>query len=118
MAMRQWGTMAATTMAALVGFAAVGFGAFGAHVIHDAQARAWIATGATYGLAHAVAALWAARQKPAVALLWACGALLFSASLYALALGGPRASAAAAPVGGTLLLLGWLGLLATAGRRG
>jgi uncharacterized membrane protein YgdD (TMEM256/DUF423 family) len=105
-------------LAALVGLAGVGFGAFAAHGLHDPQARAWIATGAGYGLVHAVAALWAADRRPGPALLWAAGGLLFSGNLYALALGAPRWAAMAAPAGGVLLLSGWALLLAGLARRG
>ena len=92
---------------ALSGLLAVGFGAFGAHMIADPQAKAWVATGAAYGLGHGVAALWAEGREDGPGALWAAGALLFSASLYALALGAPRGAAMAAPAGGTLMLAGW-----------
>lgn len=97
----------------------MGVGAFGAHAIADPQAKAWIATGASYGLAHAVAALWAdGRDEPRwVARLWSLGALLFAGALYALALGAPRALAVLAPIGGALMLAGW-GLLLAAALRG
>jgi len=98
-------------LAALGGLLAVGFGAFGAHALADPQAKAWVATGATYGVAHAVAALWAAERYRWPALLWTAGSLIFAASLYALALGLPRGLAMAAPVGGTLMLAGWALLL-------
>ena len=98
-------------LAALGGLLAVGFGAFGAHAISDPQAKAWIATGATYGLGHAIASLWAADQHRLSAWFWTAGGLVFSGSLYALALGLPRLLAMAAPVGGGLMLLGWAVLL-------
>lgn len=104
-------------LAALGGLLAVGFGAFGAHVLTSSQAKAWVATGATYGLAHAVAGLWGAEQHRWSALLWVIGALLFSGSLYALALEAPRSAAMAAPAGGTLMLGGWLWLLVELVRR-
>lgn len=98
-------------LTAISGLLGVGFGAFGAHGVEDPQARAWIATGALYGLVHAVAALWAGDRDPWSARLWIVGALLFSGSLYALALGLPRPVAMAAPVGGILMLAGWAWLL-------
>ncbi len=98
-------------LAAIGGLLAVGFGAFGAHAISDPQAKAWIATGATYGLAHAIAALWAAESHPWASRLWIIGSLLFAGALYALGLGLPRAIAMIAPVGGGLMLLGWLILI-------
>ena len=39
--------------------------------------------------------------------LFLAGSLLFSGSLYLLALGAPRMTAAGAPLGGFLLLAGW-----------
>ncbi len=99
-------------LAALSGLLAVGIGAFGAHGISDVQAKAWIATGATYGLAHAAVVLWAAdRFRPAGWLL-VMGALLFAGALYALGLGGPRWMGMVAPAGGVLMLAGWGVLLA------
>ena len=99
-------------LAALNAVLAVAFGAFAAHALADPQARAWAATGSAYQLPHAVAvfALLAWRDDAAVRrAAWALslGALLFAGSLYALALGLPRAIAAGAPAGGTLLLGGW-----------
>jgi uncharacterized membrane protein YgdD (TMEM256/DUF423 family) len=47
------------------------------------------------------AMLWAGR-------LWAVGILLFSGSLYGLALGGPRWLGPVTPFGGVALMLGWL----------
>lgn len=40
------------------------------------------------------------------------GTALFSGSLYALALGAPRALGALAPAGGLMLIAGWLALAA------
>lgn len=94
-------------LAAISGLAAVAVGAFGAHGIADPQAKAWIATGASYGLAHAAAALWASDRHATVALLMAAGALVFSASLYLLGLGAPRWIGAVAPIGGLMMLAGW-----------
>ncbi|MFA7441301.1 MAG: DUF423 domain-containing protein [Sphingomonadaceae bacterium] len=104
-------------LAAISGLLGVGIGAFGAHGVSDPQARAWIATGAVYGLVHAVSALWASEREPWVARLWIIGALLFSGSLYAIASGLPRSVAMVAPVGGTLMLAGWAWFLVTAVRR-
>jgi uncharacterized membrane protein YgdD (TMEM256/DUF423 family) len=36
------------------------------------------------------------------------GIVLFSGSLYALALGAPRALGAVTPIGGLMFILGWL----------
>jgi uncharacterized membrane protein YgdD (TMEM256/DUF423 family) len=105
-------------LAALNGLLAVGIGAIGAHAVALPQGKAWIATGALYGLGHAVAGLWAADRHCGIALLWGAGALLFSGSLYALALGAPRGMAGAvAPAGGLLMLAGWAWLLVAGIRR-
>jgi len=45
---------------------------------------------------------------PAIALL--LGILLFSGSLYAMGLGGPRVLGAVTPIGGTALIVGFAGL--------
>lgn len=98
-------------LAALGGFAGVGLGAFGAHAITDPQARAWIATATTYGLTHAAVVLWAADRHRWPAWLLIAGSLIFSATLYAMALGAPRWLGAVAPIGGALMMAGWLWLL-------
>ena len=48
--------------------------------------------------------------------LFALGVLLFSGSLYALALSGVRGLGAITPVGGVLLLGGWICLLVASTR--
>lgn len=112
-------------LAALNALLAIGFGAFGAHAISDPQAQEWIRTGVTFQLPHAVAvfALLAWRnQRPVYFGAWmlAVGSLLFALSLYLLALGAPRGMAAAAPIGGTLMMLGWawIGVVALAVAKG
>lgn len=104
-------------LAALCGLIAVAIGAFGAHAITDPQAKAWIATGASYGMVHGVAALWADAKYRLTSWLWVTGALLFSGSLYALGLGAPRAAAMVAPIGGGLMIAGWALLLPALMRR-
>lgn len=104
-------------LAALGGLLGVGIGAFGAHGINDPQAKVWIATGATYGLVHAVAALWAAERALLAAWLLTLGGLLFAGSLYALGLGAPRWLGMTAPVGGLLMLAGWALLMVAEIRR-
>jgi uncharacterized membrane protein YgdD (TMEM256/DUF423 family) len=112
-------------LAALNGFLAVAAGAFGAHAASDPQVREWLRTGAQYQGAHAVAALAAvalAREGGRAALwaagLFGAGALVFGVSLDALALTGARAWGAVTPLGGLLLLAGWLALGWSALRRG
>lgn len=106
------------TAAAALGFLGVAFGAFAAHGIADPQAKAWMQTGAQYELAHALVALLAAllpRPAPRAALAFLVGVVLFSGSLYAMALGAPRILGAVTPLGGVGFLVGWV-LLALAAR--
>jgi len=101
-------------LAALLAFASVAFGAFGAHGVADPKAADWLRTGAEYGLIHCLACFAAAlainhghhRAKPVPAILLA-GVLLFSGSLYAMALGAPRWLGAVTPIGGLCFLVGW-----------
>ncbi len=107
-------------LTALSGLLAVVLGALGAHAWRDrlaGSAEAW-RTASTYHLAHTVAALavlaWAA-SRPAgtaaplrrVAGWWLTGCLLFSGSIYALALGGPRILGPVTPIGGLAWMVGW-----------
>lgn len=98
-------------LAILAGGFAVAIGAMGAHMLSDPQAKQWVTTGAHMALPHAAVVLWAARAYPVAALLMALGAALFSGTLYALAFGAPRVLAQLAPVGGTMMILGWVFLL-------
>jgi uncharacterized membrane protein YgdD (TMEM256/DUF423 family) len=103
------------SMAALEGLMGVAGGAFGAHGVADPKAKAWLETGGHYQLIHAVAVfacfaalkLLGARAAGAAAWLFLGGALIFSGSLYLMALGAPRILGAVTPIGGTLLLAGW-----------
>jgi len=97
--------------AALVGLLCVAFGAFGAHGVSDPKAQECLRTGAMYGFVHALAVYAAgslrtrrARLVPPILL---AGVALFSGSLWAMALGGPRWLGAVTPVGGLCFLAGW-----------
>lgn len=107
--------------AALLGALAVVAGAFGAHGLAERveprQLEAW-RTAAHYALLHAAAllalALYASASGRSVrwpAGLWLAGALLFSGSIFALVLGGPRWLGPITPLGGLCLIAGWLALL-------
>jgi len=116
MAPRRWLAMAG----AAAGFA-VAAGAFGAHALRDAlpaDALAVFETAARYQMYHALALLAIGvllERGPARLLRWSGGAflagiLVFSGSLYLLALTGHRWLGAITPLGGVAFLLGW-GLL-------
>ena len=103
---------------------ALTFGTFAAHGIRDSQAREWIMTGVMFQLPHvaAVFGLLAWRQTKLVrsgAWIVMIGAFIFASVLDALALNAPRGIAAFAPIGGSLMMIGWLwiGLVAMAGDR-
>lgn len=102
-------------LAALSGGIAVIAGAYAAHGPLVPGPRQWIATGAHFELTHALAvfacvfvATAGARRALWAAVLFLIGILLFSGSLYALALGGPKLVGVATPAGGLLLIAGWL----------
>jgi uncharacterized membrane protein YgdD (TMEM256/DUF423 family) len=98
----------AAAFAALSGALAVAAGAFGTHAA-TGQAAEWLRIGAQYQLIHAVAALVAARMEARVsAWLFVGGAALFAGTLYLMALGLPRWLGAVTPIGGALLIAGWL----------
>jgi uncharacterized membrane protein YgdD (TMEM256/DUF423 family) len=106
-------------LAGALGFLGVALGAFGAHGLRDRLAPHMLEvykTGVLYHLIHAVAllavALGAERlaRPRVVAALWAAGIAIFSGSLYALALTGATALGAVAPIGGLLLMAGWVTL--------
>jgi uncharacterized membrane protein YgdD (TMEM256/DUF423 family) len=110
-------------IAGLMGVTGVALGAFGAHVLRESllqrqTVNLW-QTAVLYQLIHTVALLalagWkadsAARLAPAItaaAYCWIGGIVLFSGSLYGLALGGPRLLGPVTPAGGLLLLAGWV----------
>lgn len=97
-------------LAALSGAIAVAAGAFGAHGASGAAVE-WLKTGAHYQLVHAVAALVALRvEARGAAWLFVAGGAVFAGTLYLMALGLPRWLGAVTPIGGTLLIAGWLWL--------
>lgn len=105
--------------AGLSGIVAVAMGAWTAHGAAAAvgsQALEWIRTGVQYQAWHTVAligvgvlmAVRPGRFLAAAAAAFALGILLFSGSLYGLALTGARAFAYVTPVGGIAMIAGWL----------
>jgi uncharacterized membrane protein YgdD (TMEM256/DUF423 family) len=117
-------------LGAVSAFIAVAAGAFGAHALRarlSPELLAAFETGARYQMYHALAlvgvALALARWPiPSVRLagwLFVAGTLLFSGSLYLLALSGTRWLGAVTPLGGLCFLAGWLSLgVGVWGRRG
>jgi uncharacterized membrane protein YgdD (TMEM256/DUF423 family) len=110
---------------ALAGFIGVGFGAFGAHALKgrlSAEMLGVFETGVRYQMYHAFAvlivALAAARfdgwMVRAAGWAFTTGIVLFSGSLYALALTGVTALGAITPLGGLAFLVGWALLIAVA----
>ena len=111
-------------LAGLFGALGVAIGAFGAHALHDTLMRAGrldtFETAVRYQFYHALAllaigVLWAARPElralGTTGVLWAGGIVVFSGSLYALCFTGITKLGAVAPIGGLLLLGGWVYLL-------
>lgn len=112
---------AAGALFALTGVAA---GAFGAHALRariPVDRLAVFETGARYQLLHALALLacawvlqtWPGRAARAAGVCFAAGIVLFSGSLYLLALMGEPRLGMATPFGGVGFLAGWA-LLAVA----
>jgi uncharacterized membrane protein YgdD (TMEM256/DUF423 family) len=103
--------------AALAGFAVI-LGAFGAHgleeMLDSPEKQAWWDTAAFYqttqalgllvlGLGPGAGQTW--RRIAGIAFI--LGILIFSGTLYAMALGGPRWLGAITPIGGSALILAW-----------
>jgi uncharacterized membrane protein YgdD (TMEM256/DUF423 family) len=106
---------------ALSGFLSVALGAFGAHALKDRLAPEMLAvfeTGVRYQFFHTFALFvvgWAIQKYPAenfspAGWCFVAGILLFSGSLYTLALTGMRWLGAVTPFGGLAFLAGWLWL--------
>lgn len=113
---------------AVLGGLTVAFGAFGAHALKDrlsAEQAVWFEKAVHYQGLHALAVLavaLAAARAPSRAwrvagLAFVAGVVLFSGSLYAMALGAPRALGMVTPLGGTAFLVGWAAMIAGARAR-
>lgn len=105
-------------IAASLGALGVACGAFGAHALRnqlsERMLNAW-QTGVLYHLIHALAllslALYARAASHAIAtpaVLFTAGIVLFSGSLYAMALTGVTKLGAITPFGGLCLIAGWI----------
>ncbi|MBX3173157.1 MAG: DUF423 domain-containing protein [Gemmatimonadaceae bacterium] len=113
---------------------AVAAGAFGAHALKerlDPRSLETFETAVRYQMYHALAiiavALFVGRSVAATTSgaggpirvagwLFVAGTLLFSGSLYALALSGARWLGPVTPLGGACLLAGWVAFAVAAGR--
>ncbi len=116
--------------AGLLGAAGIVTGALGAHALNPYLAERGMTqvweTAVHFHFIHALALLglagWlrpapagaAARRSIWVVRCWLVGTILFSGSLYALALGAPRWVGPVTPLGGLALLLGWIFLAGVA----
>ena len=106
---------------AVAGLIAVGFGAFGAHGLRGRLTPEMLAvfeTGVRYHMYHALALLLTAVLAPhlpgkavvAAGWLFVSGIVLFSGSLYLLAVTGVTVLGAITPIGGVAFLAGWAAL--------
>ena len=96
---------------------AIAAGAFGAHALRarlEPRALEVFETGARYHIYHALAlvvcGVIATRGAATAGWILQAGIVVFSGSLYALALTGVRGLGAITPVGGVAFLVGWLWL--------
>ena len=114
-------------IAAIFGLLAVIAGAAGTHALRDtldASALRTFETAARFQMYHALALLavgilsmrWQTRILTVSAGLFMLGVLLFSGSLYILALSGIGIFGAVAPIGGISLMVGWASLILAAFR--
>ena len=108
-------------LGALSALLSVAAGAFGAHALRERLTPDMLAvfeTGARYQMYHALALLavaWAAGRWPSTAAvaagwLFVAGTVVFSGSLYLLALTGARWLGALTPLGGLAFIAGWAAL--------
>jgi uncharacterized membrane protein YgdD (TMEM256/DUF423 family) len=108
-------------LGALSGALAVAAGAFGAHGLRgrlSPDLMAIFETAARYHMYHALALIAVAaiatrlqgRGADVAGWLFVAGTVVFSGSLYLLALGGPRWLGAVTPLGGLCFIVGWVAL--------
>lgn len=112
------------SIAGVTGALGVAFGAFGAHALRGRIADNFLAayhTGVNYHLLHAAVllalALYAKASSAPIrvpAVLFLAGIVLFSGSLYAMALTGSPRFGWITPIGGLCFIAGWLALLGLA----
>ena len=108
----------AIRVAALLGFLAVTLGAFGAHGLKDTLVR-HDAVAVFYHFIHTVMLFVLGQRRPVESGPWLsflAGIVLFSGSLYLLALTQARWLGAITPLGGVSFLVGWSWLALRAGK--
>jgi uncharacterized membrane protein YgdD (TMEM256/DUF423 family) len=116
------------SVGALSAMLATAAGAFGAHSLRGRLSPEYLAvfeTATRYQMYHALALLavaWAVNRWPGPLPIWAgwlfmVGTVLFSGSLFALALTGARWWGAVTPLGGVAFLAGWVCLALSARSR-
>jgi len=113
----------ATRIAAALGFLAVALGAFGAHGLKDLLTQnATIAIwekAVLYHFIHAVMLFVLAQRRPVLTGAWLSffvGIVVFSGSLYLLAVTNVKWLGAITPFGGAGFLVGWTWLMVAAGK--
>ena len=105
-------------LGSILAFSAVLFGAFGAHALRETLSahdsiQTW-ETAVRYQMWHALALILLSMIRLAQPIpkmtgpCFAVGSLLFSGSLYGLALDGPKWLGPATPLGGLCLMMGWM----------
>lgn len=118
---RQW-----LAVGAVSGALTVTLGAFGAHALKESltpEQLAWWETAVQYQAWHALALLafgLLRERQPGGGFAGACllgGSVIFSGTLYAMALGAPRWFGAITPLGGTALIVGWIAFAVAALKR-
>lgn len=124
---------AAAVSAAIAGMLAVALGAFAAHALRGQLSAEQLITwriAVDYQFWHALAlfgvSVWMrqassmgkqhSRSLSIAAIAFTIGLVLFSGSLYALALGAPRGIGIITPFGGVAFIIGWSAMLVTAWR--
>jgi uncharacterized membrane protein YgdD (TMEM256/DUF423 family) len=116
-------------LATILGGLGVALGAFGAHALRDIVSPSLLVTfetGVRYQMYHAFALFGVvvalSRWPESNLAVWAgwlfvAGVVIFSGSLYALALSGQRWLGAITPIGGVAFISGWICLLLAAWRK-
>lgn len=114
----------ALRIAAAMGFLAVALGAFGAHglekILADNKTTEIWKTAVLYHFAHTIMLVVLGQRQPLRHGPWLsflAGIVIFSGSLYLLAVTNLKWLGAITPIGGVSFLVGWAWLFFTAGTR-